>query len=320
MAIKDYSLGELIIEVFRMKIARLKYSFPYLFNGRAKLWAKDHNKITYVRPLSVTSMICNRSFFDAPFVQFWAEHLREKIVYHRKLWEFVYICQALYENGMLEEGKKGLGFGVGKEPLTSLFASMGCEILATDLDIEEAKKKGWVDTSQHVSSSYLELNARHICDKKTFLKRVKYKDVNMNAIPDELMGYDFCWSACALEHLGSIEKGLDFIKNSMKTLRPGGIAVHTTEFNLLSNKKTFDKGFLCIYRKRDIKKVIKDLEDAGHTVYPIDWHVGDDVVDNFIDLPPFFRKKIHLRLLCHAYPCTSIGLIVKKGTASLKKQ
>ena len=35
-----------------------------------------------------------------------------------------------------------------------------------------------------------------------------------------------------IDRIGSIELGLQFIENSMATLRPGGVAVHTTEFNL----------------------------------------------------------------------------------------
>jgi len=31
-------------------------------------------------------------------------------------------------------------------------------------------------------------------------------------LPADLTGFDFCWSICALEHLGTIAQGLDFIK------------------------------------------------------------------------------------------------------------
>ncbi|MCR5633941.1 MAG: class I SAM-dependent methyltransferase [Lachnospiraceae bacterium] len=313
MNLKNYTPGELVYEVVRRSFARCRYRISYIFNGNAKNWDKDHESIVFDRPLCMTSMICNRSFFDAPFVQYWTGRMKEKLRYHRKIWELVYICQTLYENDMLKEGRKGLVFGVGKECLPDLFASMGCEILATDLNVNEAEKKGWVGSAQHVSSSFLELNGRHICDKDLFLERVNYREVDMNNIPEDLNGFDFCWSACALEHLGNIEKGLDFIKNSMKTLKPGGLAVHTTEFNLYSNNKTAETDALCLFRRKDIERVIKELEEEGHTVYPFDWHIGKEVVDRFVDLPPFEKRNKHLRLLIHGYPCTSIGLIIKKG-------
>ena len=56
--------------------------------------------------------------------------------WHRKLWEYVMICQALWERGMLRAGRRGCGFGVGQEPLPALFASLGCEVLAADAPAE----------------------------------------------------------------------------------------------------------------------------------------------------------------------------------------
>jgi hypothetical protein len=94
-----------------------------------------YTKSRFERPLSCTSQICNQEFYGLPFFQYWSDKLKEKPHFHRKLWEFVYIAQVLYENGFLRDGNRGLCFGVGTEPLPALFASMGCEITATDMDI-----------------------------------------------------------------------------------------------------------------------------------------------------------------------------------------
>jgi hypothetical protein len=64
--------------------------------------------------------------------------------------------------------------------------------------------------------------------------------------------YDFLWSSCALEHLGSLDAGLDFVVNAMDLLKPGGTAIHTTEFNLSSDDETLTSGPCVIYRRRDI--------------------------------------------------------------------
>ena len=130
----------------------------------------------------------------------------------------------------------------------------------------------------------------------------------MNAIPTDLSGYDFCWSACALEHLGSIRLALDFIRNSLETLRPRGIAVHTTEFNLQSNSDTVDRPILCIPRKHDIEQVIHELGAAGHRVEPLNLWPGAAPVDEHIDLPPFTAPPAlaHLKLLLAGIVTTSI--------------
>src|SRR4051812_7373139 len=63
----------------------------------------------------------------------WCALIRDPRVRHRKVWEWVYILEVLEQHGMLAEGKRGLGFGCGAEPLSALMANMGCEILATDV-------------------------------------------------------------------------------------------------------------------------------------------------------------------------------------------
>ncbi len=78
----------------------------------------------------------------------------------------------------------------------------------------------------------------------------------MNDIPGDLEGFDFNWSSCSFEHLGSIEKGINFLMNQLKTLKPGGWAVHTTEFNVSSDDKTIESGDTVVYRKKDIEKAV----------------------------------------------------------------
>jgi hypothetical protein len=132
----------------------------------------------------------------------------------------------------------------------------------------------------------------------------------MNAIPSDLRDYDFCWSACCYEHLGSIRMGLDFLHNCLATLKPGGVSVHTTEFNLSSNAKTLEAPELVIFRKQDFETVIAELVSAGHTVEPLNLWPGTTPVDEHIDLPPYGAT--HLKLELQGYCTTSIGLIVTK--------
>ena len=133
----------------------------------------------------------------------------------------------------------------------------------------------------------------------------------MNDIPLSLTAYDFTWSSCAFEHLGSIEKGIQFVINSTKCLRSGGIAVHTTEFNLSSNEDTFENEGLVFFRKKDIEDLIARLEQSGCIVAPLNLTIGERVEDGFIDLPPF-KNSPHLKLALFGYLTTSIGLIIKK--------
>lgn len=276
-------------------------------------WEDSNNRIELSQPYACTSMICNQEFLDSPIAQYWSQKIGDgNPVYHRKRWELIYICQSLWERDCLKEGKKGIVFGVGEECLPDVFASMGCHILATDLNINESSAKGWAATNQNAGGNLEKLRRKKICDTETFYSHVSYRDVNMNDIPEDIKGYDFCWSTCAFEHLGSLKHGLDFVKNSLNTLKPGGIAVHTTEYNIYSNEATLELKDLSLYRRKDMEQLIRDLTDAGHYVYPMDWHLGTSVVDHFIDLPPYQKTPMHLRLAVDRFPCTSIGIIIQK--------
>jgi hypothetical protein len=142
----------------------------------------------------------------------------------------------------------------------------------------------------------------------------------MNHIPDDLRGYDFTWSTCSFEHCGSLELGLRFLERQMECLRPGGVAVHTTEFNLSSNDDTLAEGPCVIFRLRDIEDVCRRLTEQGHHVEPLDLDPGSDELDRFVDPPPYYESAKepygrikHLRLSLAGYASTSIGLIIRKA-------
>jgi len=233
-------------------------------------------------------------------------------ILHRKSWEYAFITIALSERGMLKRNKKGLGFAVGTEPLPAYFASRGCNILATDLGHGDADR--WIETGQNASRDIGILNASKICSQRVFEKRIKYRDVDMNAIPDDFIGFDFCWSSCAIEHLGSLEKSKTFLKNMLRCLKPGGIAVHTTEYNLSSDDETITEGDSVIFRKKDVLEIAEWLKDNGHSI-ELDLTLGDKEGDLFVDQPPYYQlnPKYHLRLNICGYVCTSFGFIISKG-------
>jgi hypothetical protein len=221
--------------------------------------------------------------------------------------------QALDNMQKLMPGMQGLGFGCGREPLPGLFASRGCNVVATDLDSQAASAKGWVHTMQHSATlGELYKSAKRILPSEIFLKKVSFKSVDMNHIPEEFIGqFDFVWSACALEHLGSLRHGIDFIKNSLNCLKPGGVAVHTTEFNLSSLDETLETLGCSIYREIDIRQLISEVQELGYLVKPLNLNTGNRSVDRHIDLPPYGFSP-HIKLELQGYVVTSIGLIIQR--------
>jgi len=257
------------------------------------------------------SKLCNEQDFKTEWFEKCCKKLKEPFRYHRKLWEYCYIYQVLLEKNCLQPGKKGLGFAVGKEPLTAAFASHGCRITSTDLDFEKAQDQGWTSSNQHCNS-IVDLNERGICDPHLFKSLVAFKYMDMNNIDKETFNiYDFTWSSCAFEHCGSIDLGKNFIINQMNCLKPGGTAVHTTEYNISSNTKTFEKGQTVLFRKQDFEWIAAKLQESGHSIN-IDYTVGNGKIESIAAKPT--DVDYHLRLRFGTFVTTSIALIITKST------
>jgi len=257
--------------------------------------------------------LCTSVQFTEPAYGAWCEKLGEPAAYRRKQWEFVYILAALSRHGALAPGRRGLGFGCGREPLVAAMANAGCEIVATDLDAGDQASAGWIASDQH-AARLEDLNPDGRCDEERFRRLVSFRTADMNAIPAELTGFDFVWSACAFEHLGSIARGLAFVRNAMRCLKPGGVAVHTTEFNLTSDFRTIEAHNLVVYRASDIRWLLRRLELDGDAPAALNLNPGDDALDRRVDLPPYAREDDPLlRLRLDRYVFTSIGIVAIRG-------
>ncbi|GGF80146.1 hypothetical protein GCM10007301_45340 [Azorhizobium oxalatiphilum] len=256
------------------------------------------------------STCSSRDFFHRTFSEICKQiHVDER--FHRKIWEWVFITHHLVASGAVQPGKKGLVFGVGQETLPAAFAALGASVTATDAPLAIAQGAGWTSSGEFAQG----LAAMPNCalSRPEFERLVEWRECDMNAIADEFIDYDFCWSSCCLEHLGGLRAGMDFIINSVeKTLKIGGIAVHTTEFNLSSNVDTLESGPTVLYRLRDIEDLIRELEDRGHTVEPFRVAPDSLVIDGYVDTPPYLSSP-HLKIKLGAFASTSAGLVIRRG-------
>lgn len=258
------------------------------------------------------SRLCTQEDLESDWCRFWLHEMQCEPIYHRKLWELAYIAATVYSHGKI--GGFGLGFGCGEEALPSVFAKYGATILATDLAPGEAATQGWSESGQY-TRSLEQLRKRNICPDESALKRIGHRFVNMKEIPADLGGhFDYCWSSCALEHIGTIADGLEFIEKSLTTLRPGGIAVHTTEFNLDAGE-TLDEPPTVLFQRHHFEELSRHLADRGHTVAPLNFDEGTGEINKFVDFPPYaVMQYAHLRLrVIEQFRCTSFGIIVTKG-------
>lgn len=214
----------------------------------------------------------------------------------RKIWEIAFVCETLESAGLLQHGKRGIGFGVGVERLPGFFAAAGCEIVATD-----KQGGGWFKTNKQ------RLNCG-LCDDAAFDRLVTYRTVDMNWLPDDLAGFDFCWSCCSLDHLGSIRLAKRFIYRSLDCLKPGGVAVHTGEYGPLCDWRSVDNSQTVVLTRLDLEESLGWLHDRGHAA-EFDFEPKLDERDKLV-LP---LQKDHLRLKIRSVESTSFGIAIRKS-------
>lgn len=282
--------------------------------------------VTEPAPMKLTSKISTQSDLESAWCRHWMRELRSPFIYQRKSWELSFVLQVLFDHDMF--GKTGLGLACGSELLPSYLVARGCAITAGDKPLTEgdSAQEGWASYNQYTQSKdslyYSALVERNLFEDKFTLA---YAD--MNDLPPALYEqFDFCWSICAIEHLGSIQQGIDFLKNSLKLLRPGGISVHTTEFNLLSDSVTTDNWGSVLFTKKHLEGLADEIARTGGQLYPFDFDTGDGFFDRYIDMPPYPHQNVlgigvplpsiaacpHIKLLCDGFPTTCAGIIIQK--------
>jgi len=264
------------------------------------------------------SKVSTQADLESQWATYWLRKLGLPLAYHRKLWELAYVMQALHQGACLVQGKSGLGFGCGREIIPSYLAACDIDVLATDLPGDAETASAWINTQQH-AASLADLHFAHLCPPEKFNRRVKWRNVDMNALPPDLGSHDFCWSVCAIEHLGDIERAMHFVQQSLKFLKPGGLAVHTTEYAFLSRDRPFEKSATVLFTRADLSALHLRLASQGHELAPLDFDAGDGPMDHFIDGPPYWHGQahlpdnLHLKATYEGVPTTCFGLIIKKA-------
>jgi hypothetical protein len=242
--------------------------------------------------------------FRSSWYEKWCRALSLPNTFHRKWWELALVCETLQSHGVLHFGRRGVGFGVGSETLPSMFADMGCQILATDL-----LPDSWKDTHRQ----FHELNTHD---------RVTTRIVDMNWIHDaelsediDEVDFDFAWSTCSMDHCGSVWLTKRFLLNQMNVLAVGGIAVHTAEYTISVGMPR--SGATAWLTWDDIIDIVELMRAMGHELAPIDWFVGDSIEDHMIDTSPY-TGRVHIKAEMHGGRWgTCVAFAAKRRTADI---
>jgi hypothetical protein len=252
---------------------------------------KKSEQPTFKTPL--TQIVTTNQFCEPDFKKWACQELGWQFGFNRKLWEYSFILNAIDFFG--KSSGRGLGFGVGREPIVPVLLRNGAKLVVTDLEDEQAQIKGWDSMSFNLNDN----------------PNIEFSFVDMNSIPPDLNNFDFLWSCGSLEHIGGLEHGLEFIKKSMNCLNPGGLAVHTTEFNVHNGYSTYSTPGLSLYRQKDIEKLAYELRALGHNI-DFNFNLGNHELDKVVS-DEFSPWEISLKVKLEGYIVTSIGIIVHKS-------
>ncbi len=239
----------------------------------------------------------------------WMNLLKEKPTLHNKQFQQYAIMEAANSVPIYDGTRRyAIGFGVGREPIPAALIQLGFDVIATDyLDGEIASQ--WKNTGE-LADNYEELNLRGIASAKEFAEHLRFRNLDMNILPAEYSNqFDFVWSSCSLGHIGGYQAGLDFIENSLKLLKPGGIALHTTELDASSFKDKYESSTLNFYKLKDLNEVIGRARAKGFSVSNIELPTKyRGVSEKYVVREPWAEKP-HIRIEIYGREILSTALI-----------
>jgi len=224
---------------------------------------------------------------------------------------------------LLRSDKTGLSVGGGNERVLYSIAKHINKLFVTDLYDDNTS---WDCARTADPNEFIRLSKPFpIADEKIQALRM-----DMRYLEFEDNSFDFCYSSCAIEHIG---EDLDFIQHFNevnRVLREGGIYVLTTELQFGNqtirdqNNYIFSKEHLADLIDKSDLDFISDV-NVGLSENEINFPFPSNIVNTtFHGNNSISRRLIqhfpHLILLRGNVPFTSVLLILRKGTGNKKNR
>ncbi len=208
----------------------------------------------------------------------------------RKWWEWEFIAECADLCGCLEGTQRGVGLGVGHEPLTFYFANHCQHVLATDL---YSKETAW---SEARFDDFNAVYASSPIDYPHEKVQVKNADMRHLEVPDGSM--DFAWSCSSIEHVPTLKDLWEVFRELGRVLRVGGHAILTTEF-CLTRAPYLLPGVNALDRQlfQQMIMALEGFEVVGNVDLTFNWaHPGNAVKPRRYP-PPFMTHTPHGTLM-----------------------
>lgn len=277
-----------------------------------RVFRRTAKMVVRVRPTLAdpVSQPCTPAQLTEPTFARWAGAIGHTAADPRDQWGEVFILQALERYGVMRPGARGLGFGVRTSVLPAFLAARGCTIMASDAP--PAPVEGARRTPAPTAASLERLRHPEICADDVFDRQVDFTAIDPARIDGRVNGYDFAWSMNLIEHAGSIDAGLGFVRDAVNTLTFGGLAVHVMVFNSQSPFDTVDEAATVLARRQDLERMAVDLVSRGHYVAQLNFELGSPPLDP-IDGASLAPADPELAAALDEHAPIPFGLIVRRG-------
>jgi SAM-dependent methyltransferase len=161
-----------------------------------------------------------------PQFEFVARHcLHIRPAMNPRVWEYVMAYRALDEAGMLNEDRRGIAFGSGREPLTFAVPRRAGFLCVTDFYSDST---AW-DTARTGDPREFVLAA---APADFDASRIEVRSMDMREIEYPDHSFDFCYSISTLEHIGLDADFVRHLREVRRVLKPDGVYVLTTEMRV----------------------------------------------------------------------------------------
>ena len=285
------------MDALRMSVKALGYELSRTLESQLQSIPVEPAQVVGLDSKSAT-----QADIEARWCRGWCAALKERPRYHRRIWESAYVLQALFEADAVLPGAKVLALGPVDGSVISHLARN--------------------DVNSTVVATAAPPRREDLADPHTFAHKVVHRSLDEDGLAG-LEGFDACWSIGNIGGHGSIRAGMDFLLETMKTLKPGGLAVHVFDFNFANDEQTLDNWPSVLLQRRHIETLAEELEAAGYAPRKLDFHMGHQPLDRFVDMPPFNLDRTesfetlwrdgwqgaHLKVSVDGFPVTSFGLI-----------
>ena len=175
-----------------------------------------------MKPLS---KLCDAAdWYDPEFERIVSAELEDPPRFHRKQWEFAQIFRSLQTLGYLDGRSAGLSMGGGRERLLYAVARRVGHLTVTDLyEAASAWDESRIDDPDRAikTSAPFHVDPGHLRALRMDMRQLDFPDA----------AFDFCYSSCAIEHIGHFDDFRRHLEEVRRVLKDDGVYVLTTEFH-----------------------------------------------------------------------------------------